>query len=311
MDGELLWTRSLGGPEKVECNGLAVSADQSIGLVGSMQTSSGQANAMLAKLDQNGDEVWIVSLAADSAEVLNSAVFADDGSLVACGTTRSESTVLSIYLVSVDGTGQMLWERSLGNTADAGGAEICKQMNGGYAFTGYNSLNQGNRDMIITRVDDQGYFQGGYNYGDGRPADGYSIDATADGGYVLTGWLEQGGPGSRSVYVVKADSAGLTEFLTVQDYNDPLPVMEILPQAIAVVSPTLLSPNEDLVILPIIGSRSLVTIFDMRGAVRSVLPIEPGSETKIGVSFLAPGMYFLKLEEGQKAPLIGKFVVTQ
>jgi hypothetical protein len=72
--------------------------------------------------------------------------------------SRSQSNVAQIYIVSVDGTGGFLWNQYIGNTADAGGSEIRRSNTGGYVFTGYNTLNFGSRDMILTTVDAIGYF---------------------------------------------------------------------------------------------------------------------------------------------------------
>jgi hypothetical protein len=47
-------------------------------------------------------------------------------------------------------------------------------------------------------------------YGDTLYQEGYSVDQTSDGGYVITGWTETAGPGAQEVYLVRTDSWGDT-----------------------------------------------------------------------------------------------------
>lgn len=311
LDGDTLWSRVLGGPLRTEANGLVRTTDQGYVVAGSMGTPSGYSDGFLTKLDQAGDEQWTAELGGDSADVLNSVVQVDDGSFVACGTNHSQSEVLQIYVVNVDGAGAFQWDQSIGNTADAGGSEIRRWGAEDYVFTGYNTLNAGQRDMILTTLDSYGYFQFGNNYGDGHPADGLSIDATSDGGFVVAGWIEQTGPGIRAVYVVKADSLGQTADLNVVEYFDPLPVPEMSKAAGVTISPTLLSSGQEMKIQLHGSSAAQARIMDMRGAIQGFIPIEPSTNISIRVPDLAPGPYLISIEQKGRAPVIAKFVVTQ
>jgi|JI10StandDraft_1071094.scaffolds.fasta_scaffold96902_2 hypothetical protein len=309
--GDTLWTRTLGGSDMNECNGLALTSDQGFLVAGSKGTASGYADGFLTKLDQVGVQEWTVSLGGDSADVLRSVVQADDGSIVACGMSRSQSNVAQIYIVSVDGTGGFLWNQYIGNTADAGGSEIRRSNTGGYVFTGYNTLNFGSRDMILTTVDAIGYFQFGNNYGDGHPADGISIDPTSDGGYVIAGWIEQAGPGQRAIYVVKTDSSGQTANLNVVDYFDPLPVSELTKPTGEIISPTLLSVGEEMNIHTQGRGSALARITDMQGETQDRIQIEAGTRISIRVPELAPGPYLISIEQKGQEPVVAKFVVMQ
>ncbi|MBK6408095.1 MAG: hypothetical protein IPO60_10090 [Flavobacteriales bacterium] len=310
-DGDILWTQTLGGSERTECNGLVLAMDQGIVLVGSKGTSSGSTDGLLTKLDQAGDQEWSVLLGGDSADVLNSVVQSVDGSFVACGASRSQSDVSQIYLVNVDGTGGFLWDQHIGNTADAGGSEIRRSNTGGYVLTGYNTLNLGDRDMILTTIETNGDFQFGDNYGIGHPADGKAIDPTADGGYVVAGWIEQVGLGIRAVYVVKTDSIGHVASPNVIDFFDPLPVPEVTKPSGVTISPTLLSSGQEMHIITQSRGTGQVRITDMRGATQVLLPIETGTRTSIRIPDLAPGPYLISVEQKGQAPVVAKFLVMQ
>jgi hypothetical protein len=309
LNGDTLWTRTLGGTYRQECNGLTHTADQGIIVVGSIGTSSGFDDALLAKLDQSGQEQWVTPIGGDSADVFTSATASMDGHIVACGTTHSQAMTWQVYLASVDADGQFLWERFIGSTADAGGTEIRNDHGNGFVFTGYNTLNLGESDMIITKVDADGWFLSGYNYGNGQPASGFSIDPTSDGGYVTAGWAQNYGSGTQDAYVVKSDSLGFTGSLNVINYFDPLSVNEITQDEEATIWPNLLSPGEDLHIrLMSSAADARARITDLQGSVVADLAV-PQREMTLHLPILAPGLYLLSVIEGDKVYKPMRFVI--
>lgn len=227
LDGDTLWTVTIGGALKTSCNGLSETADLGFVLCGAAATASGFDDGFIAKCDVDGNLEWTAIVGGDSLDYLTSIIETSGGDFVAIGGTRSFSAAQQIYLLNVGDTGQLIWERLIGNASDAGGTEVRLNPAGGFVFTGYNTLNLGNRDMIFTVTDADGWFEYGFNYGNGNPADGYSVDPTQDGGYVVAGWTENYGPGLRSMYVVKTDTVGQTSSLDVEVYFDPVSVAGI------------------------------------------------------------------------------------
>lgn len=309
LNGDTLWTKKLGGAFRMECKGLTRTLDQGIAIAGSMGTSEGPEDGFLSKLDVNGAQQWITPLGGDSTDVLVSVVETQTGDIVACGSTNSQSDVSQIYLVSVDAAGQFQWNQFIGNTADAGGAEIRALNAGGFVFTGYNTLNAGAKDMILTTVDANGYFQLGNNFGDGNPAEGFAVDATSDGGFVVAGWAEGYGPGLRSVYVVKTDSLGLTLSLSVDAYSDPLPVPELVQSSHALLSSTILFAGEEACISLPNSGYATARITDMRGATLANVSITSGRETSFPVPDLAPGPYMITVLQVGQSPITAKFII--
>jgi len=229
---------------------------------------------------------------------------------VTCGGTRSQNPFLQIYLVSLDATGQLQWEQFIGNGPDAGGTEIRPDHAGGYVFTGYNTLNLGERDMILTVTDGGGWFQFGNNYGNGEPADGYSIDPTDDGGYVVAGWAEDYGPGLRSMYVVKTDSLGMTASLVVESYLDPLPVPTHTAAAQDMLWPSALSAG-DLLNLRVERwpTDAHAFIIDVRGSVVASFAVRQ-RESAFHVPELAPGHYSLFVTGEGEVTFRSRFIVV-
>lgn len=228
LQGDTLWTYLLDPTLHSEFKGVTAMVDGGAVLAGLRVDTNGDQDAFLARIDQDGELDWLAPIDGDSTDVMQSVAVGLNGEIVGCGSTRSGASVQRIHLVGLDADGGSLWEQFIGNTADAGGTGIVAGHGSGYAITGYNTLNFGEPDMIFTRVDDAGWFQIGNNFGDGNPADGASIDRTADGGFVVAGWCENYGPGPRAMYVVKTDGNGQTAGLDVEAYSDPLRTEELI-----------------------------------------------------------------------------------
>lgn len=310
LNGDTLWTKKFGGLGRMECNGLTHTADYGIVMVGSMGMGQAAEDGFLSKLDSDGNQLWVTPIVGDSMDILRSVVEKTNGDLVACGITSSHANVTQIYLACVNSAGQFQWSQYIGNTADAGGAEIRQRRDGGLVFTGFNTLNLGEKDMILTTTDASGYFQFGNNYGDGRPAEGFSIDTTSDGGYVVAGWAEGYGPGQRAMYVVKTDSAGQTQDLNVVPYNDPLPVEEMTRRVNTNISPSLLFAGGDMYITLLPAGSAIARISDMRGSLVVIVSIPAGGKRVIQIPDIAPGPYIISIAQEGQLPLVSKFVVV-
>jgi len=265
-DGHEVWRTALGGIHRVECRGVLGTSDGGFIVVGGMGTEARQEDGFFTKLDAEGVEQWTTPVGGDSTDYLHSVVEVEGAGYVAIGATRSQIETQQIHMVMVDLDGQVVWERFIGSGADAGGTELQRGHGANeFVFTGYNTLNLGARDMILTRTDLGGWWQSGFNYGDGRTADGYSVDVTDDGGYVVAGWAEGYGPGIRAMYVVKTDQDLQTASLTVNPYIDPLPVEEVPAPEWVRVHPNPARPGE---IVHVSGGAmpgAIVRLFDAHG----------------------------------------------
>lgn len=228
------WTYICDEVQHSELNAAVVNADGSLLLAGMTESGNEDSDGLLTLLDADGSAIWTTIRTGASDELFLAAEAAPGDGWVVCGDSRADGDVQRILIAAYDPNGDFEWERFIGNTADAGASSIRRGHGSGYVITGYNSLNGGERDMIFTRLDENGWFQYGNNYGDGRPCEGLAIDSTADGGYVIAGWVDDIGPGPRAFYVVKVDADGQTASLAVNAYFDVVSVPESRPEALLV-----------------------------------------------------------------------------
>jgi len=290
--GQELWSQSIGGSYRVECHGIRATSDGGFIVVGKSGSEEQMDNGFFTKLDAAGNEEWTTVVGGDSTDYLSSVVEVAGSGYVALGGTDSEITTRQIYMVKVDLNGILEWERFIGSGADAGGTELARGHGNEFVFTGYNTLNLGDRDMILTRTDMGGWWQNGFNYGNGRPADGYSLDITADGGYIVAGWAEEFGPGVRAMYVVKTDENFLTASLNVQSYFDPLPVEEVAVDPVGAIYPNPVRVGENVNVQGIWPFGTKVRVYDGQG--RSVAEADL-VDGKFPMADLVEGWYVVEL----------------
>lgn len=308
-DGQELWRTSLGGTHRMECRGLKATSDGGIVVVGTTGTDDREDDGFFTKLDANGMVQWTVTVGGDSLDHLNSVIEVTGGGYVALGATRSQIETQQIYLAMVDLAGELVWERFIGSGADAGGTEVVRGHGSNeFVFTGYNTLNLGARDMILTRTDAGGWWQAGANYGDGRPADGYAVDITDDGGYVVAGWAEGYGPGIRAMYVVKTGPDLTTASLAVNPYVDPLPVEEVHGRTTLPLYPNPVRPGEKLHVDRPWAPGHTMRLADASGR---TLVQGPWAEGGFAMPDLAEGWYLLCLEDRSGARLQAPFLLRR
>ena len=289
LAGDTLWTRTMATDGRSECLGLHATPDLGAVAAGRVAADNGYDDGYVVRLDMLGDTLWTATVGGDSTDLMRGVSETASGDLVVIGETRSYSPQAQIHLVSLSNAGSLLWERQIGNTSDAGGTAVLTDMQGA-VFTGYNTLNLGEPDMILTRTDTDGWFLSGNNYGDGDPAFGSSLDTIANG-FVLAGWREGPGPGIRSVFVVRTDDQLMTATTQVMSYTDPLPVEGPDDGQALVLHPNPITKGQylDLGVRPGLGGE--VQLVDRTG--RS-LHSWSSVEERLSWPDLAPGLYLVR-----------------
>ena len=295
LDGEPLWTRAIAGLGRAECAGLRVTPDGGAVLVGGTEGAEGHGKGMVVKLLPDGEEDWMTLVGAEAIVELKSVVRTLGGNYVACGSSRLADDPQQIILVALLADGSPDWERYIGNSADSGGSEVQLAHGEGFVLTGFNSLNLGDPDMILTLVDAGGWFQTGNNFGNGEPAYGYSVDRTQDGGYIVAGWAEDYGPGVRAMYVVKTDGQLQTSDLVVHTFLDPIGLDEATVGTVISLYPNPVDPGGVFRIVGEISDPLRVTIRDPQG--RSIQDQRfIGPSRSVAVPMISSGLYLVNVE---------------
>ena len=221
--GDLLWTATLGGFGEDQGMGAGVANDGGVFVTGIEGVGGSDQNGFITKLTPTGAVEWNRIIGGDSLDYVYDAVETVSGDIVFSGGSRSYSTVWQVLVGKLNSAGDSLWQNAFGSVGDSKGYEVSLTSTGGHAQAVYNSaFNAGGRDMFLLLTDVDGIFLLGKNYGGLGDEEGYSLQATSDGGYIVAGMTETYGPGLRAMYVVKSNAIGETLDDTVYEMFDPL-----------------------------------------------------------------------------------------
>ncbi len=128
------------------------------------------------------------------------------------GETLSFGNSFDAWIVKLDCRGNVQWQRSYGRQSIYDGIHSIQQTNdGGYIVAGgTESVAVGTTwDAWVLKLDSNGNVQWQKTYGENRNGFAYSIQQTADGGYIVAGDTEAIGANTYfDVWVLKLDSSG-------------------------------------------------------------------------------------------------------
>jgi hypothetical protein len=101
------------------------------------------------------------------------------------------------------------WWKTYGGTHGDGGYSVQPTADGGYIVAGYSNMDgPGDCDVYVVKTNASGDALWQRTYGGTNDDLGYSVQPTADGGYIIAGLTESFGAGGSDVYLIKTDSLG-------------------------------------------------------------------------------------------------------
>ena len=176
----------------------------------------------LIKTDSLGNTVWEASHGGSINDAGYSVQQSLDGGYIIVGVTESFGEgFFDIYLVKIDSLGNVLWDTTYGGSEDDRGRSVQQTVDDGYIIAGWTrSFGAGLNDVYLIKTDSLGNILWDRTYGGSSGENGYSVQQTSDGGYVITGLTFSFGSGG-DVYLIKTDENGL---VGVQESNGRLQI---------------------------------------------------------------------------------------
>jgi hypothetical protein len=142
------------------------------------------------KTTSSGNVQWERNYGGTNKDEGRSVIQAIDGGYVIAGTSHSFGNGLGdCYLVKTDTNGNIQWNRTYGViSGDDGGSSVVKTSDGGYVMAGFLWSGLGSDCYLhLVKTDANGIMQWNNTYGGGGNNVAYSLVATSDGGYAITG----------------------------------------------------------------------------------------------------------------------------
>lgn len=217
--GNKLWDKTLGGAgwELLTClqqtaDGGYLVGGTSLSLVSGDKTQApkGDFDYWIVKLDASGNKLWDKTLGGMGRDMLNSLVQTSDGGYMLAGTSDSDAGgdktapnkgapySYDYWLVKLDGSGNILWDKTIGGHADEILYSHCVQQttDGGYIVSGISEsgigmdksqIVKGFSDYWVVKVDASGNKVWDKSLGGTGSEITSSVRQTADGGYLVGG----------------------------------------------------------------------------------------------------------------------------
>ena len=212
--GDTQWTRTYGGPHYDIGFSMQQTTDGGYIITGCTFSfgigTPDCGNVYLVKTNAQGDTLWTRTFGGTDHDLGNSVRQTSDGGYVVVGYTRSFGAGGSdVYLIKTDNAGETLWTRTYGGRTYDWGNSVQQTSDGGYIITGsYVPPGGEHFNVCVIRTSSSGDTLWTRAHG-GNPAggaDGKSVQQSADGGYIIAGWIV---PSAHyDVYLVKTDSLG-------------------------------------------------------------------------------------------------------
>ncbi|HUM45380.1 MAG TPA: T9SS type A sorting domain-containing protein [Chitinophagales bacterium] len=242
--GNKLWDRRFGGNNREELFGVLQTADNGYLLGGGTlsvisgdqtQTSRGDRDYWIVKIDANGVKLWDKRFGGPGDDELRSMAKTSDGGFILGGESSSDTGgektednhgVYDVWIVKVNANGNLQWEASYGGTDDDRLNAIQQTADGGYIIGAWTispvsfdvtQAGKGSTDMWLVKTDASGVKMWDSRFGGSDNEYLYALDQTSDGGFILGGYTRSEangdvtipGKGGYDFWMVKTDGNGI------------------------------------------------------------------------------------------------------
>jgi len=210
-NGNKVWDKTFGGTHYDE--GHSVQETQDGGYIITGYTDShgaGSYDVWLIKTDRNGNKVWDKTFGRTGYDKGYSVQQTTDGGYIIAGFTYGEGGY-DVWLIKTDGNGNKVWSKTFGGTGGDYGYSVQQTRDGEYIIAGRTwSYGAGGSDVWLIKTDGNGNRVWDKTFGGTDYDEGYSVQQTTDGGYIIAGGTLSYGAGECDVWLIKTDENGRT-----------------------------------------------------------------------------------------------------
>jgi PKD repeat protein len=233
--GTILWQKCLGGSADDQANSIQQTADGGYIIAGYTSSNNGDVTGnhgisdyWVVKLTASGTMDWQRCLGGIFSDYAQSVQQTTDGGFIIAGSTASNDGNVDgnhgqfdYWIVKLDSTGTLIWQKCLGGTDYDMGINIQQTEDMGYIVAGGTASNNddvtgnhGDWDYWIVKLNSTGTIVWQKCLGGTGTDYAKSIQQTADGGYLVVGYTisnngnVDGNHGSYDYWVVKLDRTG-------------------------------------------------------------------------------------------------------
>ena len=224
-EGNEEWYRTFGGENADGSWSVQQTTDGGYIIAGDTNSfGAGNGDVYMVKTDGEGFEEWYQTFGSKAIDGAYSVRQTTDGGYIIAGYTESFGVGgFNVYIIKTDGEGNEEWYRTFGGEENDGAYSVRQTADGGYIIAGdTESFGAGGWDTYMIKTDREGLEEWYRTFGGEEDDRAYSVQQTADGGYVIAGDTNSFGAGDYDAYLVKTDEEGVVNNLTPANVKAPL-----------------------------------------------------------------------------------------
>jgi hypothetical protein len=173
---------------------------------------AGSSDMLVLKLDPGGTVSWQKTYGGNYFEYAKSIQQTKDGGYIVGGRTTSFGAgSTDIWILKLDQDGNVTWQKTYGGDSTDYANAIQQTTDGGFIVVGSTfSFGAGSSDILVLKLDSNGYATWQNVYGGIYIDRGESVQQTLDGGYIVAGWSTDADPHSPAecIQILKLDNSG-------------------------------------------------------------------------------------------------------
>ncbi len=208
-DGTLLWTKTYGGSNADEGYSVQQTIDGGFVIAGYTKSFGvDSSDIYLVKTASDGSLQWSKTYGGIGSDIGYSVRQTSDGGFIITGRTTSFGAgSFDVYLVKTDPAGSMQWANTYGTPKADYGYAVKQTNDGGFIIAGVTYFSGIRDDVYLVRTNSNGTLQWANAIGGTYTDEGYDVQQTPDGGFIVTG-LTQTSVNNYYVYLAKTLSDG-------------------------------------------------------------------------------------------------------
>jgi Fe-S cluster biosynthesis and repair protein YggX len=222
-NGNLLWAKSFGGPGIDIAKSIIETTNHNYLITGSTNSiGAGCNDVYLLELDSSGSYLWSKSLGATGCDFASDLIELGDGGFLITGNTSSFSLGgYVVFILKTDSVGDYQWTKTYDFTGSFSpklftANEIVRGYTNDFLIVGTRGLGfVGDSQHYLLDVDSSGSLNWAKTYlMNSGNSEGFSIDKTTSGGFIVGGWM-----GNYYPALLKVDAIG--QFVWSYVYSSP------------------------------------------------------------------------------------------
>lgn len=209
-DGSVDWQKIYGGTGYEYAKSVQETNDGGYMVAGYTTSIGTGGDVWLLKLNSDGSVNWQKTYGGTGLDTVRSMMELSGGGYIVAGETDSfGSGSFDAWVLKLNSNGTVAWQKAVGNTGNEYAHSVRETADGGYIVAGEtNSSGAGGSDFFILKFTSAGILSWQKTYGGTAFDSAYSIQETADGGYIVAGYTFSFGAGGNDFLILKLTSTG-------------------------------------------------------------------------------------------------------